>query len=145
MRRIYFADPGGNLSVFGKTESNRASTPAPGDPVSLPTTILGSGARFVGDLSGDEDIIVNGHFEGKIRVERSVTVGTGGQLDGDIAARSVVVGGTVRGQITANEKAELLESAIVEGSVQAPKIVIAEGAQLEGNVAMSPSHTGGEE
>ena len=113
--------------------------------MSLPTTILGSGARFVGDLSGDEDIIVNGHFEGKIRVERTVTVGTGGQLDGDIAARSVVVGGRVRGQITADEKAELLESAIVEGSVQAPKIVIAEGAQLEGSVAMSSSHTGGEE
>lgn len=134
------------MAVFGKTESNRASTPAPGEPVTPPTTVLGSGARFVGDLSGDEDIVVNGHFEGRIRVDRSmVTVGTGGQLDGDIAARSVVVGGKVRGQITANEKAELLESAIVEGSVQAPKVVIAEGAQLEGNVAMSSSRTEGEE
>ncbi|MFN2386546.1 MAG: polymer-forming cytoskeletal protein [Thermoanaerobaculia bacterium] len=134
------------MAVFGKTESNRVSTPAPGEPASPPTTVLGSGARFVGDLSGDEDIVVNGHFEGRIRVDRStVTVGTGGQLDGDIAARSVVVGGKVRGQITANEKAELLESAIVEGSVQAPKVVIAEGAQLEGNVAMSSSHAGGEE
>jgi cytoskeletal protein CcmA (bactofilin family) len=134
------------VAVFGKTESNRASTPAPGEPVSPPTTVLGSGARFVGDLSGDEDIVVNGRFEGRIRVDRSmVTVGTGGELDGDIAARSVVVGGKVRGQITANEKAELLESAVVEGSVQAPKVVIAEGAQLEGNVAMSSSRTEGEE
>jgi cytoskeletal protein CcmA (bactofilin family) len=134
------------VAVFGKTESNRASTPATGEPVSPPTTVLGAGARFVGDLSGDEDIVVNGHFEGRIRVDRStVTVATGGQLDGDIAARSVVVGGKVRGQITANEKAELLESAIVEGSVQAPKVVIAEGAQLEGNVAMSSSRAGGEE
>jgi cytoskeletal protein CcmA (bactofilin family) len=99
----------------------------------------------VGDLSGTEDIVVNGRFQGKIRVERTVTVGAGGELDGDIAARSVVVGGKVRGQIMANEKAELLESAIVEGSVQAPKIVIAEGAQLEGNVAMSGSKPGAEE
>jgi cytoskeletal protein CcmA (bactofilin family) len=133
------------VTVFGKTESNRASPPAPGTPVSPPTTVLGAGARFVGDLSGTEDIVVNGRFQGKIRVERTVTVGAGGELDGDIAARSVVVGGKVRGQIMANEKAELLESAIVEGSVQAPKIVIAEGAQLEGNVAMSGSKPGAEE
>lgn len=127
------------MSVFGKPEPNRASPPVAGVPVSLPTTVLGAGARFVGDLSGDEDIVVNGRFEGKIRVEKSVTVGAGGDLEGDIAARSVVVGGRVRGQITAGEKAELLESAVVEGSVQAPKIVIAEGAQLEGNVAMPGS------
>lgn len=89
--------------------------------------------------------MVNGRFEGKIRAEKCVTVGAGGELDGDIAARSVVVGGRVRGQILAVEKAELLESAIVEGSVQAPKIVIAEGAQIEGNVAMSGAREGLEE
>lgn len=133
------------MSVFGKTEPNRASPPAAAAPESVPTTVLGPGAHFVGDLSGDEDILVNGRFEGKIRVEKTVTVGAGGDLEGNIAARAVVVGGRVRGQITADEKAELLESAIVEGSVQAPKIVIAEGAQLEGNVAMSPPPPAGEE
>jgi cytoskeletal protein CcmA (bactofilin family) len=127
------------LAVFGKTEPNRAPPDSATPAIPVPTTILGPGARFVGDLSGDEDVVVNGRFEGKIKVEKNVMVGAGGELEGDIAARSVVVGGRVRGQITAGEKAELLGSAVVEGSVLAPKIVIAEGAQIEGNVAMSGS------
>lgn len=96
----------------------------------------------MGDLSGDEDILVYGRFEGKISVERDVTVGPGGDLEGEVRARSVVIGGKVKGQILANQRAELLGSAIVQGSVQAPKIVIAEGAQLEGSIAMAAGHSG---
>ncbi len=102
-----------------------------------PTTIIGPGVRFVGDLFGDEDVVVDGRFEGKIHVERKVRVGPSGDVEGDVAARDIVVGGKVRGQIVAVERAELTSSAVVHGSVQAPKIIIAEGAQLQGNVAMS--------
>jgi cytoskeletal protein CcmA (bactofilin family) len=56
-----------------------------------------------------------------------------------VKARQVVVSGHVEGQVVATERAELTSSAVVEGSVQAPKIVIAEGARLEGNVATSPA------
>lgn len=80
---------------------------------------------------------MDGRFEGKIRVGRKVKVGPNGDIEGDVRARDVVVVGKVRGQILAAERAELTSSAIVEGSVQAPKIIIAEGAQLHGNVAMS--------
>ena len=64
-------------------------------------------------------------------------MGGTGDLEGDILARSVVVAGKVQGQIVAQERAEMLASAEVRGSVQAPKIVIAEGARLEGSVAMT--------
>jgi cytoskeletal protein CcmA (bactofilin family) len=66
-----------------------------------------------------------------------VTVGGTGDIKGDVLARSVVVAGKVEGQILAQERAELLASAEVKGSVQAPKVVIAEGAKLQGSVAMS--------
>ncbi len=101
------------------------------------TTVIGPGVRFVGDLFGDEDVLVDGRFEGKIQVERKVRVGVSGDIEGDVAARDVVVCGKVRGQIVAAERAELTSSAVVHGSVQAPKIIIAEGAQLQGSVAMS--------
>jgi cytoskeletal protein CcmA (bactofilin family) len=91
----------------------------------------------VGDLSGDENIHVEGRLSGKIRVAGEVSVGSGGQVEGDIHARTVVVSGRVRGEIVAEERVELAASASVEGTVHAPKIVIAEGARLEGNVAMS--------
>jgi cytoskeletal protein CcmA (bactofilin family) len=91
----------------------------------------------VGDLISDEDVILEGQVEGKVRGERGVTIGSGGDLEGDVAAKSVVVGGKVRGQIVAAERVELTATAVVHGSVQAPKIIIAEGAHLQGSVAMS--------
>ncbi len=112
--------------------------------------MIGSGSRVVGDLISDEDVLLEGQVEGKVRGERSVTVGAGGEVEGDVAAKSIVVGGKVRGQIIASERAELTSTAVVHGSVQAPKIIIAEGAHLQGNVAMSaggeaPAPRGAEE
>ncbi len=95
----------------------------------------------MGDVISDEDLLLEGQIEGKVRGERSVTIGSSGDLEGDVAARTIIVGGKVRGQIVASERAELMATAVVNGSVQAPKIVIAEGAHLQGNVAM----TGGSE
>jgi cytoskeletal protein CcmA (bactofilin family) len=100
-------------------------------------TVIGSGSRVVGDLISDEDVLLEGRIEGKVRGERSVTIGSGGDLEGDIAAKNVVVSGKVRGQIVAAERAELTSTAVVHGSVQAPKIIIAEGAHLQGSVAMT--------
>jgi len=100
-------------------------------------TVIGPQAVFVGEISGDEDLLVEGRLEGKIRTDRKVTVGGTGDVRGDILARSVVVAGRVQGQVQAQERAELLASASVSGSIQAPKVIIAEGAQLQGNVAMS--------
>ena len=99
--------------------------------------MIGPKARFQGEFSGDEDLVIQGRFEGNIKVNRRVTVAASGELKGDVHAKSVVVGGRVHGQIRADERAELLASASVQGNVIAPKVVIAEGAQLQGNVAMS--------
>lgn len=131
--------------MFGKPQQP-GSTFSPDVPPARPVaasasskTVVGSGSRIVGDLISDEDVLVEGQIEGKVRCERGVIIGPGGDLKGDVAAKSVVVGGKVRGQIVATERAELAATAVVHGSVQAPKIIIAEGAHLQGNVAMSPS------
>jgi len=124
------------VPVFGKTEPDRV--PGPDASSGTSGTVIGAQARFVGDLEGAEDVVVNGSFEGRIRVEREVRVNPGGSVEGEIEAGAVVVSGRVKGQILARERAELRDSATVEGSIQAPKIVIAEGAQLQGSVAMEP-------
>lgn len=126
------------LAIFGKTDPSPAPTRDSSPPAAPSTpTVLGPKARFVGELSGDEDVTIEGRLEGKIQTDRRVTIGLSGDVEGDVFARSVVVTGKVRGQILASEKAELAASAVVEGTVQAPKVVIAEGAQLQGSVAMS--------
>jgi cytoskeletal protein CcmA (bactofilin family) len=121
-----------------KAEPNVAAGSEPGRPATrAATTVIGPGACFVGNLSGEEDVMVAGRLEGTIRVAEDVKVVAGGEVEGEIEARSVFVGGTVKGQIVATERAELANTAVVEGSVQAPKVIIAEGAQLEGSVAMT--------
>ena len=136
------------MTIFGKNPQGvdpspyPTAAPSPSPPTPRPVsasskTVIGSGSRLIGDLISDEDVLLDGQIEGKVRAERSVTVGAGGELEGDVTAKSIVVGGKVRGQILATERAELTASAVVNGSVQAPKIIIAEGAHLQGNVAMS--------
>jgi cytoskeletal protein CcmA (bactofilin family) len=131
------------VPIFGKSDSVPGQTPAPEKPQPSPapggsgTTVVGPKARFVGEISGDEDILVQGRLEGNVSVQRRVTVAPAGEIKGDVHGRSVVVGGKVQGEIRADEKAELLASASVQGNVHAPKVVIAEGAQLHGNVTMS--------
>jgi cytoskeletal protein CcmA (bactofilin family) len=131
---------GGILALFGRVElaSPNSDSPA-GQPGAVSKTVVGVGTRFVGELSGDEDVLVDGRFEGKIHVQRTVSIGPTAELEADVQARHVIVGGRVKGQILAEERAELMSSAVVHGSVQAPKIVIAEGARLEGSVAMASS------
>ena len=128
------------MAIFGKTDS--APEPSegpdrPGTAAASAATVIGAKARFVGEITGDEDILIHGRFEGNIRVNRRVTVAASGEVKGDIHGRSVVVSGRVQGQVRADERAELSASASVHGNVNAPKVVIAEGAQLQGNVAMS--------
>jgi cytoskeletal protein CcmA (bactofilin family) len=103
---------------------------------STSSTVIGSKVKLVGDLSGDEDILINGRVEGKIRVDRKVVVAAGAEVEGDVQAKSVIVGGRVHGQVLASERAELLASGRVQGNVHAPRIVMAEGAQIQGRVVM---------
>ena len=129
------------MAIFGKTDTGQVSA---GDrPAAVPLeggssqTVIGPKARVVGEVSGEEDVLVQGRLEGNVKVERRVTVAPSGEVRGDLHGRSVIVGGKVYGQIRASERAELLSTAAVEGNVNAPKVVIAEGAQLQGSVAMS--------
>ncbi len=80
--------------------------------------------------------MVNGKLEGKIRVDRKVIVNAGGEVEGDVQAKSVIIGGRVHGQVMATERAELLPTGRVQGNVHAPRIVMAEGAQIQGRVVM---------
>jgi cytoskeletal protein CcmA (bactofilin family) len=121
--------------MFAKTEST--NTPVPVEPGKTDTrTVLGVGARFVGNLFAEEEVVVAGRLEGKVEASRRVQVAPEGEVEGDIEAHSVYVAGRVHGQIRAGERAELAATAVVEGGIESPKIVIAEGAQLTGSVGM---------
>ena len=114
--------------------------PQPAPVAAAPSTSVTIGASVVikGELSAKEDLTISGRVEGKIEVrDHVVRVGREAQVHAEIAARAVLVEGTVKGNITATERIELLEHGSVEGDISAPKIAMAEGAQFRGKIDMA--------
>lgn len=79
---------------------------------------------------------INGKFEGNLEVKGNLTIGSTAAIAADIIGDNIIVGGKVKGRITAKERLTLLPSAVVEGAIYPAKLNIAEGAILEGNCCM---------
>jgi cytoskeletal protein CcmA (bactofilin family) len=109
-------------------------------PESAPrASVLGPTLRFRGELSAQEDLIIQGSVEGSITHTQSLTVGTDGTMKGDIRARVIVVDGKVEGDLYATESVSIRATAKVKGNVFAPRVGITEGAFFQGQVEMQPS------
>lgn len=99
---------------------------------------IGKSIVIKGDLSGNEDLVIEGKVEGKIDLPNNrLTIGAGGQVHAQVHAKNVVVVGRVAGNVSAGERLEIQASGIVEGDVEAPRLVVSEGAVLNGSVKMS--------
>jgi cytoskeletal protein CcmA (bactofilin family) len=95
--------------------------------------------RFRGELSAQEDLIVQGSVEGSITHTQSLTIGTDGSMKGDIRARVIVIDGKVEGDLYATESVSIRATAKVKGNVFAPRVAITEGAFFQGQIEMQPS------
>jgi cytoskeletal protein CcmA (bactofilin family) len=102
-------------------------------------SVLGPTLRFKGELSAQEDLIVQGSVEGSITHTQSLTVGTDGTMKGDIRARVIVIDGKVDGDLYATESVNIRATAKVKGNVFAPRVGISEGAFFQGQIEMQPS------
>jgi cytoskeletal protein CcmA (bactofilin family) len=99
---------------------------------------IGKSIVIKGDLSGNEDLVIEGKVEGKVDLPNNrLTIGAGGQVQAQVHAKTVVVVGRVAGNVSAGERLEIQATGIVEGDVEAPRLVVAEGAVLNGSVKMS--------
>ena len=100
-------------------------------------THIGPAAVVIGDLECDDDLIVDAHVRGRIRVRDALlTIGPQGRLDGDIRARRVLVRGEVHGSIWAGERIELVPTAVVRGTLSANHVVVSDGATFNGLIDM---------
>jgi cytoskeletal protein CcmA (bactofilin family) len=102
-------------------------------------SVLGPTLKFRGELSAQEDLIIQGSVEGSITHTQSLTVGTDGTMKGDIRARVIVIDGKVEGDLYATESVSIRATAKVKGNVFAPRVGITEGAFFQGQVEMQPS------
>jgi cytoskeletal protein CcmA (bactofilin family) len=138
------AAPAGSAPVTSSYSiSTSAPAPAPAPAVTAPpdpskkVSVLGKTLVFKGELSADEDIILQGRVEGSIHHTQSVTVGIDGVVIGDTHARSIVVEGTVEGDLKGVVSVLIAATATVRGNISAPRVGIMEGANFNGSVDMS--------
>jgi cytoskeletal protein CcmA (bactofilin family) len=100
-------------------------------------TLIGAKAKLTGEVTFEEDLVIHGRVDGKVRGGRKVTIAAGGEVLGEVRAKTAVLAGHLKGLLEATERAELTATAVLEGDVLAPKIVIAEGAVIQGKIDMS--------
>lgn len=98
---------------------------------------IGKSVIIKGELSGSEDLTIEGQVDGKIELRQNVlTIGPNGRIKAEIYAKAVVVQGEVSGNITATEKVDIRDAGSVDGDLAAPRIAIADGAHFRGSIDM---------
>lgn len=102
----------------------------------MANTVIGSSIVIDGEISGDEDLVIQGTVKGKISLKQSLFVEGTGTLEADIQTQNVEIAGQVTGNITATDKVELKSNCRVVGDIKAPRILISDGASFKGNVDM---------
>ena len=104
------------------------------------TARLGASLHVKGEISGNEDLLIDGSVEGLIQLdERKLTVGTTAKVTADIIAREVVVYGTVKGNLRAKDRIEIKKDGSVNGDLTTARIMIEDGAYFKGSIEIDKS------
>ena len=98
---------------------------------------IGKSVVIKGELSGSEDLTIEGQVEGRIDLkDHLLTIGPNGKIKAEVFAKSVIVLGEVMGNVTASEKVDIRDNGSVDGDIISPRVAIAEGAHFRGSVDM---------
>ena len=124
------------MALFSK-EPVPARPQTRGDAPAVPSvTFFGANVVFEGTLTGNEPVAIEGTVRGNINLSGDLVVGPRARVEATVHAKNVIVEGKLTGDISADERVELVASATVDGNIKAPKIVVAEGAKFRGSVDM---------
>jgi cytoskeletal protein CcmA (bactofilin family) len=118
-----------------------APAPAPHEPPRTATgrATIGPSIFIKGDLSGEEDLVIEGRVEGKVDLKQNnVTVGKNGRVKADVLGKVVVIEGEVDGNVFAREQAILRQSGAIRGNITAPRVILEDGSRFKGSIDMEP-------
>src|SRR5947207_10101944 len=127
--------------VNSATSSSPATASTPSISSALPTSAraaacISQGIRIKGEVTGSEDLFVDGVVEGKLSLTTNscLTIGPNGHVKADVLAREVIVRGKIEGKVTGRDKVQLWSTGQVTGEVQTDRLAIEDGALLRGKV-----------
>ena len=127
-----------------RTYTPQTPTPAPA-PVNQPErstkelSIIGPSITVKGELFGAEDLEVQGKVEGTISLKKhSVSVGENGRVKADIHAKSIQIGGDVKGNLFGDDEVVISRTGRVEGDIKASRVTLENGSKFKGSIDMEP-------
>jgi len=104
------------------------------------TARLGASLHVKGEISGNEDLLIDGSVEGLVQLdERKLTIGATAKVTADIIAREVVVYGSVKGNLRAKDRIEIKKDGSVNGDLTTARIMIEDGAYFKGSIEIDKS------
>lgn len=99
-------------------------------------TVIGESVKIRGNLHGEEDLHILGRVEGSIDLDRTLVVAESGIVKAEVKVRNAVVSGVVVGNIHASESVEITREGRMVGDIEAPRVIIVDGASFRGNIDM---------
>jgi cytoskeletal protein CcmA (bactofilin family) len=126
---------------------SRSPQPAPQSPVAQPpepvvrkeTAVIGPTITVKGEISGKEDLEIQGTLEGTIKMKKHrVTVGDKGRIKADVHAKSIHVAGEVEGNLFGDDEVVLRESGKLLGNITAARVTLEDGSKFKGSIDMEP-------
>jgi cytoskeletal protein CcmA (bactofilin family) len=99
------------------------------------TAWIGQGVIIEGRITSAQDLRIDGKVDGTVELgHHGLIVGAGAAIRADVTARSILISGAVIGNVTATERVDLQPTASVEGDISAPRLAMADGAVVSGNI-----------
>lgn len=136
-KRDHESDSSDRSREIGAAQSSRGGMSAGGSGASGATAIIGPSISINGELKGQEDLVVEGTIEGTVELKQNtLTVGSKGTIKAQVYAHTILVDGTVNGDLYASERISIRKSARIEGNILAPRISLEDGAKFRGSIDM---------
>lgn len=134
--------------------STFSSTPAPVSarpvssgfhaPATIPAAVIGPKISFKGELTGEEDLLIQGRVEGTIDLKGNhLTIGQQGVVKANLMAKTITIEGTVEGDLIGQERIEIKSSSNVKGNLIAARVTLEDGAKFRGSIDMDSQSNGG--
>lgn len=125
--------------AIANTREREESNQAPGAKEAVDerrvTAWIGQGVVVEGKITSAQDLRIDGKVEGTIAVgNHSLIIAAGAEIKADLVARTMIISGTVRGNVTATDRIDLHATGSVTGDIRSPRLVMADGAIIKGSV-----------
>lgn len=111
------------------------------EPVISPNAVIGQKISFKGELTGEEDLLIQGRVEGTIDLKGNhLTIGKQGVVKANLMAKSITVEGTVEGDVIGQDRISIMSTSRVTGNLMAERVTLEDGAKFRGSIDMDTSN-----